>query len=146
MAKLAAQYNVVLVQAYIIDEALELLKKNRAELVRCVGMLAYVWARWNLEADDKFRQNEVLLIMSALIYNTVNVLERSKRKMPDETLAIFQPACEFFLLLLHAVEWPKTWKAPLIGRVQAMFPKAAAAPNGTLAELKDAIMKHPFTQ
>jgi len=165
MSRLSVQYNLVLNQAHLVDEALEKLQQDRSELVASVGMLALLWARWNLEAEDKFRQNEVLLIMSALIYNTVNVLETATRTMPDVPLDSFQPACEYFLLLLHVVEWPNTWKSPLIGRVQAIFPRATVPSNvrpssplsrnngdsaggnmGKVAEMKEAVLAHPLTQ
>jgi len=61
------QYNQVLIQAFIIDEAIRAVKEDRSQLVKTIGMLALLWATWNLEFDDKFRQTEVLLIMSALI-------------------------------------------------------------------------------
>lgn len=165
MAKLSAQYNVLLTQAHMIDEALRALKEDRSRLVKAIGTLALLWSRWNLEADDKFRQNEVLLVMSVLIYNTVGALERSRRAAPDTSLASFQPVCEYFLLLLLAVEWPKTWKSPLIQRIEKLFPQIGptlAKPLGrealprdaagvlqhplSQAEQKEAILQHPLTQ
>mmetsp|Transcript_65238 Transcript_65238/g.211248 ORF Transcript_65238/g.211248 Transcript_65238/m.211248 type:complete len:1145 (-) Transcript_65238:110-3544(-) len=159
-AKLATQYNTVLLQGQIVDEALQALKDDPGVLVKTVSMLAFVWARWNLENEDKFRQNEVLLIMSTLIYNTVNVLERAKRTAPERvSLAVFETACEYFLLLLHAVEWPKGWKTPLIARLQVLFPQATVAVLNRLGasmtldvtaaqivELREAVLQHPLTQ
>jgi len=159
-AKLATQYNTVLLQGQIVDEALQALKDDPGVLVKTVSMLAFVWARWNLENEDKFRQNEVLLIMSTLIYNTVNVLERAKRTAPERvSLVVFEMACEYFLLLLHAVEWPKGWKTPLIARLQVLFPQATVAvlnrpgASRTLdvtaaqtVELREAVLQHPLTQ
>jgi len=165
MAKLELQYNQVLTQAFIIDEAIRALKEDRTQLVKTIGMLALLWAKWNLEVDDRFRQNEVLLVMSALIYNTIGALEKSKSRIPDASLTIFQPACEYFMLLLLAVEWPKSWKAPVIARTEKLFPqlvpsmskqwgKEALARDSSgclqhplpLAEQKTAILQHPFTQ
>lgn len=156
LTKLDMQYQTILTQAHVIDEALQLLKNDRGDLVKAIGMLAFIWAKWNLEQEDKFRQNEVLLLMSALIYNTVNLLWQ-KRSSLDASLATFQPACEFFLQLLYAVEWPKSWKTPLIGQLQGLFPQAnVPSPGrgarsadvgnaGHSAELKEAILKHPLT-
>lgn len=162
MAKMSAHYNVVLTQAFIVDESLQGLQEDGSTLMKTIGILAFVWSRWNLEADDKFRQNEVLLIMSTLISNTVNVLERSKKTMPDVSLAALQTSCEYFFLLLHAVEWPKNWKAPLIQRIQGLFPQVslsvlsagsrsvAEVNSGPLGvqpgELRETVFRHPFTQ
>jgi len=151
LPKLTAQYNNVLLQAHIVDEALHLVKSDPSRLVDTIGALALVWARWNLEVEDKFRQNEVLLVMSTLIFNTVNVLERHRRDLSDECLAVFQPACEYFVLLLHAVEWPKNWKVPLVQRVQGLFPEIVLAANklsgGTHQVVqKEQILAHPKTQ
>eukprot|EP00927_Polykrikos_kofoidii_P069183 TRINITY_DN6456_c0_g1_i1.p1 TRINITY_DN6456_c0_g1~~TRINITY_DN6456_c0_g1_i1.p1 ORF type:complete len:1247 (+),score=311.40 TRINITY_DN6456_c0_g1_i1:52-3741(+) len=157
-AKLTIQYNVVLTQAHIVDEALRGLQTDRSTLVETIGALALVWG--NLDAEDKYRQNEVLLVMSTLIYNTMNVLERHRRSLTDAMLSIFLPPCEYFLLLLHAVEWPKSWKQPLVGRIQALFPTAQSpqskmtsiggspekAGNVWQAVSKDAILAHPITQ
>jgi len=129
-----------------VDEALQALKDDPGVLVKTVSMLAFVWARWNLENEDKFRQNEVLLIMSGLIYNTVTVLERAKRTAPERvSLVVFEMACEYFLLLLHAVEWPKGWKTPLIARLQVLFPQATVIAAQTV-ELRKAVLQHQLTQ
>lgn len=162
MAKLTGQYNVALIQAHIVDEALQTLRSDRLLLVEAVSMLALIWARWNLEAEDKFRQNEVLLVMSALIFNVINSLERERhrRGSADIWLAGFRPACEYFLLLLYAVEWPKNWKTPLIQRIQCLFPTLGSSPGYgatrvlsltdfqhlSVAEQKEAILQHPLTQ
>merc|ERR1712064_124533 len=108
---LEAKYKLVLTQAFLVDEALALLKDDHSMLVKAVGMLAFVWANWSLDTEDKFRQNEVLLVMSTLIYNTVNMLERHKPSLSEAALKSFVPSAEYFLLLLSAVEWPKSWKA-----------------------------------
>jgi len=165
MAKLQVQYNQVLIQAFIIDEAIRAVKEDRSQLVKTIGMLALLWAKWNLEFDDKFRQNEVLLVTSALIYNTIGALESSRSRIPEVSLATFQPACEYFMLLLLAVEWPKSWKVPLILRTEKLFPQLVACLSKQLgkealprdqsgclqhplspAEQKLAILQHPLTQ
>lgn len=164
MAKLSAQYNVILVQAHAVDQALQALKDDRGNLLKVIGMLAHIWGRWNLELEDKFRQNEVLLMMSALIFNVVGALEKGRRITPEVPIATFEPACAYFLLLIHAVEWPKHWKQPIIGRIQLLFPQAAnqlpararsavsdgaGSPMGAQVELKEemkeAVMNHPCT-
>lgn len=145
MTKLTAQYYMVLVQAHIVDKALQALKDDAAELVRSISTLAFVWARWNLEADDKLRQNEVLLVMSTLIYNTVNVLVDYKPRL-EAGLDSFRPHCEYFLLLLYAVEWPNSWKQPVIGRIQQLFPQLARRAGGGEQVTKDAILHHQLTK
>jgi len=159
------QYNQVLIQAFIIDEAIRAVKEDRSQLVKTIGMLALLWAKWNLDFDDKFRQNEVLLVMSALIYNTIGALERSRSRIPEVSLATFQPACEYFMLLLLAVEWPKSWKVPQILRTEKLFPELAACLSKhwgkealprdqsgclqhplPLAEQRLAILQHPLTK
>mmetsp|Transcript_103318 Transcript_103318/g.274822 ORF Transcript_103318/g.274822 Transcript_103318/m.274822 type:complete len:349 (-) Transcript_103318:122-1168(-) len=163
-AKLVPQYNLVLTQASMIDEALQALRDDPSQLLACVCRLAFLWAHWNLELQDKFRQNEVLLLMSTLIYNTVGLLERCRRASPEAPLAMFQAACEYFLLLLWAVEWPKSWKAQPLAQIHGLFPQIGASlakqvgkdirkdaagllqhPGG-LAEQKEAILHHPLTQ
>jgi hypothetical protein len=150
LVKRQAQYKIVLLQAHIIDEALQALKDDGTQLVNTVGRLAFVWARWNLEAEDKFRQNEVLLIMSTLIYNTINFLHRHRdqRTLSEAQLATFLPTCEYFLLLLFAVEWPNTWKGPLITRIQTLFPQLSQGKTASSRELvqKDVILQHNLTQ
>lgn len=156
--RLMAQYHVVLLQAHIVDEALTMLQAQRSKLLDAVAMMALVWAKWNLEADDKFRQNEILLIMSSLIYQTVQVLEKQRRSTSEAPPTVFQPACEYFLLLLSAVEWPKGWKQPLVSRIQALYPQAqpsgkqggvgsGSQKDGVVPQgLKEAILNHPLTQ
>jgi hypothetical protein len=148
LVKRQAQYKIVLLQAHIIDDALQALKDDGTQLVTTVGGLAFVWARWNLEAEDKFRQNEVLLIMSTLIYNTINFLQRHRdaRNLSDSDLRLFQPTCEYFLLLLFAVEWPNTWKGPLITRIQTLFPQLAQKKANPGGVRKDVILQHALTQ
>jgi len=158
MAKLSAKYNIVLTQAYVVDEVLQALKEDKARLVKAIGMLALLWARWNLQAEDALRQNEVLLIMSALIYNTVTALDKLRRSLSDSALASFQPVCEYFLLLLLSVEWPKHWKSPLILRIQGLFPQIGASMglskdaagqlqhHLSLAEQKEAVLHHALTE
>lgn len=157
MAKLSSQYHIVLLQAHIVDESLSMLHANPSKLLDSVAMCALVWAKWNLEADDKYRQNEILLIMSSLIYNTVNALEKQRRTTTEQPPANFLSAVEYFLLLLSAVEWPKGWKQPLQGRIQALYPNAQAqrgiTVSGTqkdgalpLQGLKEGILNHPLTQ
>jgi len=144
--KFQAQYAVVLTQAHAIDEALQRLKEDGAQLAKTVGALAYVWARWNLEAEDKFRQNEVLLIMSTLIYNTITILERHRasKTLSEAIHALFQPTCEYFFLLLLAVEWPNSWKTPLITRIQNLFPQLTKQSKEVV--VKETILNHPLTQ
>lgn len=159
MPKLMAQYDVVLLQAHIIDESLQALKDDNSELVRSVGALAYVWARWNLEAEDKFRQNEVLLIMSTLIYNTITTLvrERDNKSLSEAVLATFLPTCEYFLLLLIAVEWPNSWKQPLMTKIQNLFPSLQQKDDERGAKIakfmpespehrKETLLHHPLTR
>lgn len=148
MSKLTAQYNVILVQAYIVDEALQTIKDDSAQLVKAIGILAFVWAHWNLEAEDKFRQNEVLLVMSTLIYNTVHSIEKGKRNQPEVLLTPFQSAFEYFTLLLISVEWPKSWKEPLRAKINTLFPqiRAGGREGAVQKEQKDAVLEHPLTQ
>merc|ERR1712066_178394 len=68
----------------------------------------------------------------------------------DTVLAVFAPACEYFLFLLNTVEWPKSWKAPLIARVHALFPalsgvggKEATLPH---TEQKELILQYSTTR
>lgn len=155
MPKLMAQYNIVLIQAHIVDEALQMLKKDASRLDDALATLALVWAKWNLEAEDKFRQNEVLLVMSPLIYNTVNVFDRHRKSRSDVPIAVFQPVFEYFLLLLRSVEWPKSWKTPLITQIEELFPQLSTGKTGTPATQEGAapapvtreqVLQHPLTQ
>lgn len=116
-----AHFRSLLEQAYIINVALETLRYDRTKLVEALSRLALVWCTWNLESEYKFRQNEVLLVMSVLIYHTVNHIEKNKRHFSDATLLQFEEPCEFFLLLLHCVEWPRNWKQPLIQKINLLF-------------------------
>mmetsp|Transcript_73355 Transcript_73355/g.203593 ORF Transcript_73355/g.203593 Transcript_73355/m.203593 type:complete len:1148 (-) Transcript_73355:78-3521(-) len=149
--KFIAQYNVVLTQAHIVDEALRSLQADRSKLVETIGALALVWG--HPDADDKFRQNEVLLVMSSLIYNTVDVIERYTGSLGEAAMAAFQPAMDYFFLLLHAVEWPKSWKSPVIQRIQLLFPQVQvpkSSGQGVVHPLqplvqKDTILQHPIT-
>jgi len=153
MVQLSAQYDKVLVTAHILDSALQNMKSAydkapkllpavlsgerhreasgaapvQSQLPHSVGLLARLWATWNLEAEYKFRQNEVLLVMSVLIYNTVDVIEKNLKTLPEKRLESLRETCEYFFVLLHCVEWPKSWKAPLQGRIQTLFPKAPQA-------------------
>lgn len=164
--KLQQQYNIVLLQAHIIDEAIQSLKDDGSHLVKSIGALAFVWARWNLEAEDKFRQNEVLLIMSTLIYNTITLLERHRntKALSEAQLTAFFPPCEYFMMLLIAVEWPNTWKNPLHTRLGSLFPQLeqsrwsrAPKDDAVVQRLlkfhadshearKETIIQHPLTQ
>merc|ERR1712216_135175 len=158
-------YGIVLLQAHIIDEALQSLKDDGSHLEKSIGSLAFVWARWNLEAEDKFRQNEVLLIMSTLIYNTITLLDkhRNNRTLSEAQLNVFYNTCEYFLLLLIAVEWPNSWKNPLMTRIHGLFPKLNQQAGKTSKEdeqsnrivkfqsesaeaRKETILQHPMTQ
>merc|ERR1712136_277374 len=140
---LEAKYKLVLTQAFLVDEALALLKDDHSMLVKAVGMLAFVWANWSLDTEDKFRQNEVLLVMSTLIYNTVNFLEKPKHPLSPPELSSFVEACDYFLILLCAVEWPQTWKSPLITRILTLFPQLSGSKRDTWP--KDAILHHALT-
>eukprot|EP00929_Paragymnodinium_shiwhaense_P064594 TRINITY_DN32382_c0_g1_i1.p1 TRINITY_DN32382_c0_g1~~TRINITY_DN32382_c0_g1_i1.p1 ORF type:complete len:1119 (-),score=286.46 TRINITY_DN32382_c0_g1_i1:113-3469(-) len=149
--RLLAEYNVVLTQAHIIDDALETLKADNGTLLETIGALAYVWA--NVEAHDKFRLNEVLLVMSTLIYHIISVLERHRKTLGEPVFQSFHPACDYFMLLLFAVEWPKSWKAPLIERVQKLYPSIKSPSSGAAAaqaaeeqrRQKDKIKQHQVT-
>lgn len=152
MDRMSGQYNEVLIQAHIVDEALQMLRADRSKLLQAIATLALVWARWNLDIDDKFRLSEVLLLMSSLIYNVINVLEKHHS---SGVLTTFRPACEYFMLLLLVVEWPKTWKSPLMTRVTALYPHLVASallPRQTgqepltAREHKEAVLNHPLTK
>ncbi|CAJ1364305.1 unnamed protein product, partial [Effrenium voratum] len=112
------KYKRVLVQAYVLDEALHLLKVEGGLALPCaVGLLSILWAAYNLDLDYRFRHNEVLLVLSALMFNTISCIEQSATQN-------FREICEYFYLVLTCVEWPKSWKAPLQSRIKAMFPQA----------------------
>lgn len=135
MSLLSAAYHKVLLTAHIADEALSLLKRDASQLPRSLGMLAMMWAKSSLESLYPFRQNEVLLAMSVLIYSTVSIVEKANQTiMKEKSLAMFRELFEFFYLLLRAVEWPAHWKLPLQDRVLALFPKAEES-------LKQAVMQ-----
>jgi len=146
------KFKLLRTQVYVIDEALSELQKDPRVLLESVGSLAYIWAQFDLEAEDKFRQNEILLIMSALIFHTVNHVESVRR--PEVTaarenyLSMFEATFEYFLLLLHAVEWPTNWKQPLIVRISVLFPglpgaghRAGMMPGAS----KETVAAHRFT-
>lgn len=163
MPRFVTQYNMILLQAHIVDEALQALKDDRGHLIKTIGMLAFVWGHWNLEVEDKYRQNEVLLIMSTLIYNTVMFLFKCRDMSlgePAFPTATFEPVCEYFMFLLLAVEWPNSWKSPLINRIHNLFPHFSAAGRKDTEESarfasfrmlsaegrKEFLLKHPMTQ
>mmetsp|Transcript_88717 Transcript_88717/g.185500 ORF Transcript_88717/g.185500 Transcript_88717/m.185500 type:complete len:1144 (+) Transcript_88717:168-3599(+) len=131
VASLEERYRTALMHAQIVDEALGELQKDQSLLVKCIGMLAYVWANWRLDKEDKFRQNEVLLLMSTLIFNTVHAIQQRPQYVPD-----FADACSYFMLLLYAVEWPTSWKESLIDKLRAM---GTPAPRGTGVRVQDEI-------
>ena len=102
-------------------QALDLLKKEGGlALARAIGLLALLWAHYNLDIDYRFRHNEVLLVLSSLMYNTVSYIE----ELPVSARVAFRDLCEYFYMVLHCVEWPKGWKIPLQNRIKAMFPHA----------------------
>jgi hypothetical protein len=166
MTRLQEQYQQCLLQAHIIDEGIQALKDDGTQLVASIGAFAFVWARWNLEGDDKFRQNEVLLIMSTLLYNTINGLEikRKENSLQASELQLFLETCEYFMLLLMAVEWPGSWKTPLMQRIGILFPQLRVLTMGERPKddpyairiqqfnalhpdaKKDHILKHPYTK
>eukprot|EP00930_Biecheleria_cincta_P003478 TRINITY_DN104414_c0_g1_i1.p1 TRINITY_DN104414_c0_g1~~TRINITY_DN104414_c0_g1_i1.p1 ORF type:complete len:1062 (+),score=252.69 TRINITY_DN104414_c0_g1_i1:36-3188(+) len=139
MALLSAAYNNVLVTAHVADEAVSLLKRDAGQLPRCLGMLAMMWSRCNLDTLYPYRQNEVLLAMSVIIYSTVGIVEKANQTfMKEKSLAMFRELFEFFYLLLRAVEWPGHWKVPLQERVLALFPKTEESlKHGVMLLLKE---------
>jgi hypothetical protein len=173
-AKLSVHFNLVLFQAHLVDKALQHLKDNRGHLLETIGMLALVWSRWDLEErgkhEDALRHNEVLLLMSSLMYNTVGALEKVRRasargKLPADGMIpfdSFRNPLEYFLLLLSGVEWPKHYKDELAKRIQILFPRISPSTSSRISEstealspreapseerrLKEAILNHPLTQ
>jgi hypothetical protein len=100
-------------------EALNLLKKEGGlALPRAIGLLSLLWAHYNLDMDYRFRHNEVLLVLSSLMYNTVTCIEQD-----ELSRSAFRELGEYFFIVLHCVEWPRGWKTPLQNRIKAMFPQ-----------------------
>eukprot|EP00439_Symbiodinium_sp_Y106_P082703 s1430_g22.t1 len=118
---LTEKYETVLLQAQILDEALQLLKKlGGPALPRAIGLLSTLWAHFNLDVDYQFRHNEVLLVLSALMYNTVTCIEDQDVLLQEN----YRELGEYFYIVLSCVEWPRNWKHPLQQRISKMFPSA----------------------
>eukprot|EP00929_Paragymnodinium_shiwhaense_P062727 TRINITY_DN31319_c1_g1_i1.p2 TRINITY_DN31319_c1_g1~~TRINITY_DN31319_c1_g1_i1.p2 ORF type:complete len:226 (-),score=22.41 TRINITY_DN31319_c1_g1_i1:504-1181(-) len=135
MSRCTAQYTVLLTQAHIMDDALERTKADNGKLLEAIGALAYVWT--TLDGSDKFRLNEVLLVMSTLIYHIVACLERCQaagqgRISECSQFISFESARKYFWLLLHAVEWPRCWADPLMERVKKLHPTIGGPDFDTL--------------
>ena len=115
------KYEAVLLQAQILDEALQLLKKlGGGALPKAIGLLSTLWAHFNLDIDYQFRHNEVLLVLSALMYNTVTCIEDQDVLLQEN----YRELGEYFYIVLSCVEWPRNWKHPLQQRISKMFPSA----------------------
>ncbi|CAE7028626.1 USP25 [Symbiodinium sp. CCMP2456] len=118
---LTEKYETVLLQAQILDEALQLLKKlGGGALPKAIGLLSTLWAHFNLDIDYQFRHNEVLLVLSALMYNTVSCIEDQDVLLQEN----YRELGEYFYIVLSCVEWPRNWKHPLQQRISKMFPSA----------------------
>lgn len=139
MTQLSAKYESVLVQAFMVDEALQALQLDNSRLPETVGLLARIWSTWDLGSEYKFRQNEVLLLMSVLIYNTIHGIEHLKNLALVRTLEPVRETCEFFFILLSCVEWPQSWKSPLRAKVLSLFPHVQTWLSGSLADFRVAI-------
>jgi len=148
-AKLSVQFNLVLFQAHLVDRALQHLKNDRGHLLETIGTLALVWSRWDLQErgqeEDTFRHNEVLLLMSTLMYNTVGALEKVRRASARGNLTAeeipwdsFRNLSEYFLLLLSGVEWPKQYKDDLGRRIQSLFPAVSPSTSSRISESREA--------
>ncbi|CAK8994463.1 unnamed protein product [Durusdinium trenchii] len=132
LQELRDRYSDVLRQAYMLDEALDLLKKEGGlALARSIGLLSLLWAHYNLDTDYRFRHNEVLLVLSSLMFNTVSSIEL----LNASTQAAFRELCEYFYIVLHCVEWPKGWKLPLQNRIKTMFPHAQSLLDAEMAQV-----------
>lgn len=113
-------------------QALDLLKKEGGlALARSIGLLSLLWAHYNLDTDYRFRHNEVLLVLSSLMFNTVSSIEL----LNASTQAAFRELCEYFYIVLHCVEWPKGWKLPLQNRIKTMFPHAQSLLDAEMAQV-----------
>jgi len=131
-SELHERYKRVLIQAYMLDEALSLLKKEGGlALPRATGLLSLLWGHYNLDIDYRFRHNEVLLVLSSLMYNTVSYIEEQSNPRHH----FFGELCEYFYIVLHCVEWPRGWKAPLQNRIKAMFPQCQERLDTELANI-----------
>ena len=57
--ELQERYGKVLTQAHMLDEALQLLKREGGlALPRSISLLALLWAQYDLDLDYRFRHNE----------------------------------------------------------------------------------------
>ena len=55
------------------------------------------------------------------MYNTVSCIELESER--HSSIHPFRELGEFFFIVLHCVEWPRSWKAPLQNRIKVMFPQ-----------------------
>eukprot|EP00931_Biecheleriopsis_adriatica_P072952 TRINITY_DN47330_c0_g1_i1.p1 TRINITY_DN47330_c0_g1~~TRINITY_DN47330_c0_g1_i1.p1 ORF type:complete len:1138 (-),score=236.26 TRINITY_DN47330_c0_g1_i1:46-2979(-) len=163
LVSLKQKYDRVLETAHIMDEALALMKNDGGiALPRTIGLLVRLWARYNLDLECKWRNNEVLLLTSVLIYHTVGAVEQATSK------ANFRDLMDYFYLVLTCVEWPGVWKKPVMERIAAVFPKTKdflanqvktmlqakanenlahdKIPSMTSADQKQMVLQHPMTQ
>lgn len=114
---------------------MNLLKKEGGlALPRSIGLLSLLWAHYNLDLDYRFRHNEVLLVLSSLMYNIVTCIE----EVEPSSQAVFRELGEYFFIVLHCVEWPRGWKTPLQNRIKVMFPKCQERLDAELATILQA--------
>ena len=103
------------------SQALQLLKRESGlALPQAIGLLTMLWASFNLDMDYQFRHNEVLLVLSALMYNTVSCIEEQDLQRQES----YRELGEYFYIVLTSVEWPRNWKLPLQQRIIKMFSNA----------------------
>ena len=65
------------------------------------------------------------------MYNTVSYIEEQSNPRHH----FFGELCEYFYIVLHCVEWPRSWKVPLQNRIKAMFPQCQERLDTELANI-----------
>lgn len=123
---LKADFEVILSHARLVTRSLQVLKEDRSQVVWVVGRLAHLWATADLQARDKFRQNEVLMIMSQLISTTLGSIEAHKAEFLQKPGPIMD-FLAYFYDLLRAVEWPAGWKKGLLKTIRELHPNCQGA-------------------
>merc|ERR1712232_624524 len=81
--------------------------------------------------------------MSTMIFNTVTLLERHRRLITEDIMqTVFLPICDYFWMLVTAVEWPTDWKRLVMTKIATLFPQMEARSRSVQ---KVNILQHQFT-
>merc|ERR1711976_1130724 len=84
--------------------------------------------------------------MSTMIFNTVTLLEKNRRLLPEDLMqTVFFPICEYFWMLVTAVEWPVDWKRLVMTKIAILYPQLDGRSRNVQTIQKVNILQHQFT-